>query len=79
MLQKQLYLDETPALSMDLYLNALNFITGCYIIQVSDKEAKLLLYDSLSLLLVKQNYNIERYKLITIVKFPKQYYHMLNM
>lgn len=59
-------------------MHASNFVAGYYITQIQDRKIKPLVYDSIILLLAKQNYNAYRYKLITIVKFIKKYLYMLN-
>ena len=63
---------------MDLYLDASNFVAGCYIGQIQDGESKPFVYDLFTLLLAKWNYNTYKRELVAIVKFTKKYSHMLN-
>lgn len=64
---------------IDLYLDASNFASGCYIIWIQDGETKLLLYDLFILLLADLNHNTYRCKWAAIVKFIKKYFHMFNV
>lgn len=65
-------------LPVDLYSNASNFATGCYITQTQDGEPRYLMYDSFILFLAEQNYDTYRHELAAIVKFTKKYAHILN-
>ena len=67
-----------PTLPVDLYLDASNFATGCYITQTQDGETRPLLDDSYTLLPAEHNYNTYRRELAAIVKFTNKYSHMLN-
>lgn len=66
-------------LSVDLYWDASNLVASCYMSQIQDGEAILLVYDIFTWLFAKQNDDIYRRKLFTIVKFINKYFHMLNV
>lgn len=67
-----------PTLPVDLYLNVSNFAAGCYITQVQNVKAQLLVYNSFILQPAEHNYDRYKHELVAIVKFTKKYFHMLN-
>ena len=62
-----------PALPINLYLDISNFAARCYITQDQDRETKLLVYNSFTLLPAERNYNTYQRKLVAIIKFAKKY------
>lgn len=46
---------------------------------MQDRKTRSLTYNSIILLLAKQNYDIYRRKLIAIIKFTKKYLYILNI
>ena len=67
-----------PTLLVDLYSDASNFATSCYITQTQDGETRSLVYDSFALLPAEQNYNTYMRELAAIVQFTKNNPQMLN-
>lgn len=59
-------------LPVDLYLDASNLATNCYISQIQNGKVRVFVYNSFTLLLDEQNNNTYRRELVAIVQFTKK-------